>query len=179
MTAEVVQPFGRIVSIFIVIKGEIRGPRSLIDGEVQGSIHVVDGRVTIGPHGKISADVEAREIVIRGNCQGFTAPGPIASKWDATGNIRGGITTLRIAIEEGAQVHSKSRSRAVRFAEHSPQRKITRVSSLQPLTMKAGSDARTEMSLFDKLRSGNSQNFPRPALASARGRVATAASARR
>ena len=33
------------------------------------------------------------------------------------------------------------------------------------------------MSLFDKLRSGNSQNFPRPALASARGRVATAASA--
>ena len=32
------------------------------------------------------------------------------------------------------------------------------------------------MSLFDKLRSGNSQNFPRPALASARGRVATAAS---
>jgi len=33
------------------------------------------------------------------------------------------------------------------------------------------------MSLFDKLRSGNSQNLPRPALASARGRVATAASA--
>src|SRR5260370_23312201 len=33
------------------------------------------------------------------------------------------------------------------------------------------------MSLFDKLRSGNSQNFPRPALASARGRVAAAASA--
>jgi len=33
------------------------------------------------------------------------------------------------------------------------------------------------MSLFDKLRSGNSQNSPRPALASARGRVATAASA--
>ena len=33
------------------------------------------------------------------------------------------------------------------------------------------------MSLFDKLRSGKNQNFPRPALASARGRVATAASA--
>src|SRR5260370_3661728 len=33
------------------------------------------------------------------------------------------------------------------------------------------------MSLFDKLRTGNRQNSPRPALASARGRVAAAASA--
>jgi cytoskeletal protein CcmA (bactofilin family) len=141
MTAEVVQPSGGIVTSSLVIKGEIRGREDLyIDGEVQGSIHVVDGRVTIGPHGKISADVEAREIVIRGTVKG-SLRGRDRVEVGRTGNIRGDITTLRIAIEEGAQVHSKVEiargedSRSTRPNEKSPG-----VSSLQPLTMKAGSD---------------------------------------
>jgi len=141
MTAEVVQPSGGVVTSSIVIKGEIRGREDLyIDGEVQGSIHLVDGRVTVGPHGKISADVDAREIVIRGTVKG-SLRGRDRVEVGRTGDIRGDITTLRIAIEEGAQIHSKveisrgEESRSARTHE-----KSSGVTSLQPLAMKAGGD---------------------------------------
>src|SRR6202166_3523146 len=71
LTAEVVQPSGGVVTSSLLIKGEIKGSDDLyIDGEVQGTIHLSNGRVTIGPHGKISADVDAREIVVRGKVTG-------------------------------------------------------------------------------------------------------------
>jgi len=141
MTAEVVQPSGGIVTSSLVIKGEIRGREDLyIDGEVQGSIHLADGRVTIGPHGKISADVDAREIVIRGIVKG-SLRGRDRVEVGRTGDIRGDITTLRIAIEEGAQIHSKVEitkgedSRNTRAHE-----KSSGASPVQSLAMKAGAD---------------------------------------
>src|ERR1700726_1863106 len=71
LTAEVVQPSGGTITSTLTIKGEVRGNEDLyIDGEVQGTIHLTNGRVTIGPHGKISADVDAREIVVRGKVKG-------------------------------------------------------------------------------------------------------------
>jgi len=141
LTAEVVQPSGGVVTSSIVIKGEIRGREDLyIDGEVQGSIHLVDGRVTVGPHGKLSADVDAREIVIRGIVKG-SLRGRDRVEVGRTGDIRGDITTLRFAIEEGAQIHSKVEitraddSRSTRAHE-----KSSGTASLQPLVMKAGGD---------------------------------------
>jgi cytoskeletal protein CcmA (bactofilin family) len=142
LTAEVVQPSGGVITSSLVIKGEIRGREDLyIDGEVQGSIHLVDGRVTIGPHGKISADVDAREIVIRGIVKG-SLRGRDRVEIGRTGDIRGDITTLRIAIEEGAQIHSKVEiSPAEEPRSNRAPEKSSGKSSVQPLTMKAGVDA--------------------------------------
>jgi cytoskeletal protein CcmA (bactofilin family) len=107
MTAEVVHPSGGVVTSSIVIKGEIRGREDLyIDGEVQGTIHLTEGRVTVGPHGKISADVDAREILVRGKVNG-SLHGRDRVEVGRTGDIRGDITASRISIEEGAQIHSK------------------------------------------------------------------------
>jgi cytoskeletal protein CcmA (bactofilin family) len=107
LTAEVVQPSGGVITSSLLIKGEIRGRDDLyIDGEVQGSIHLSDGRVTVGPHGKISADVDAREVVVRGKVNGAVR-GRERVEIGRTGEIRGDIVTIRIAIEEGAQIHSK------------------------------------------------------------------------
>jgi cytoskeletal protein CcmA (bactofilin family) len=141
MTAEVVQPSGGVLTSSILIKGEIRGREDLyVDGEVQGSIHLVDGRVTIGPHGKITADVDAREIVIRGTVKG-SLRGRDRVEVGRTGDIRGDITTLRIAIEEGAQVHSKVEiARAEDSRSTRAHEKTSGASSLQPLAMKAGGD---------------------------------------
>jgi cytoskeletal protein CcmA (bactofilin family) len=129
------------VTSTLVIKGEIRGRDDLyIDGEVQGSIHLDDGRVTIGPHGKISADVDAREIIIRGIVKG-SLRGRDRVEVGRTGDIRGDIQTLRIAIEEGAQMHSKVEimraddTRSSRAHEKSPS-----VSAAQSLAMKAGGE---------------------------------------
>jgi cytoskeletal protein CcmA (bactofilin family) len=105
MTAEVVQPSGGLIMSSLVIKGEIRGREDLyIDGEVQGSINLSDGRVTIGPHGRISADIEAREIVVRGTVKG-TLLARERVEIGRTGDARGDIVTPRIAVEEGAQIH--------------------------------------------------------------------------
>ena len=103
LTAEVVQPSGGVITSSLLIKGEIRGREDLyIDGEVQGTIHLTDGRVTVGPHGKVSADVDAREIVVRGKVKGALR-GRERVEVGRTGEVRGDIATLRIAIEEGAQ----------------------------------------------------------------------------
>jgi cytoskeletal protein CcmA (bactofilin family) len=107
LTAEVVQPSGGIITSTLLIKGEVRGSDDLyVDGEVQGSIHLSNGRVTVGPHGKISADVDAREIIVRGKVTGALR-GRERVEIGSTGEVRGDIATLRIAIGEGAQIHSK------------------------------------------------------------------------
>jgi cytoskeletal protein CcmA (bactofilin family) len=107
LTAEVVQPSGGIITSTLLIKGEVRGSDDLyIDGEVQGTIHLTNGRVTVGPHGKISADVDAREIIVRGKVMGALR-GRERVEIGSTGEVRGDIATSRIAIGEGAQIHSK------------------------------------------------------------------------
>lgn len=107
LTAEVVQPSGGIITSTILIKGAVSGSEDLyIDGEVQGTIELSNGRVTIGPHGKIAADVDAREIVIRGKVTG-SLMGRERVEIGSTGEVHGDISTLRISIGEGAQIHSK------------------------------------------------------------------------
>jgi cytoskeletal protein CcmA (bactofilin family) len=107
LTAEVVQPSGGIITSSLLIKGEIRGSEDLyVDGEVQGTIQLSNGRVTVGPHGKISADVDAREIIVRGKVTGALR-GRERVEIGSTGEVRGDIATMRIAIGEGAQIHSK------------------------------------------------------------------------
>lgn len=107
LTAEVVQPSGGTITSTLVIKGEVRGSDDLyVDGEVQGSIQLSNGRVTVGPHGKVSANVDAREIIVRGKVQGALR-GRDRVEIGSTGEVRGDIATMRIAIGEGAQIHSK------------------------------------------------------------------------
>jgi cytoskeletal protein CcmA (bactofilin family) len=107
LTAEVVQPSGGTITSSLLIKGEVRGSDDLyVDGEVQGTIHLSNGRVTVGPHGKISADVDAREIIVRGKVTGALR-GRERVEIGSTGEVRGDIATSRIAIGEGAQIHSK------------------------------------------------------------------------
>jgi cytoskeletal protein CcmA (bactofilin family) len=137
MTAEVVQPSGGLITSSLLIKGEIRGSEDLyIDGEVQGTIHLTDGRVTVGPHGKVSADIDAAEIVVRGKVNG-SLRGRQHVEVGRTGEIRGDIATLRIAIEEGAQIHSKVE---ISRAEESRTSRVTEkpfgAGTSQSLTMK-------------------------------------------
>ena len=107
LTAEVVQPSGGTITSTLLIKGEVRGTEDLyIDGEVQGSIHLTNGRVTVGPHGKIAANVDAREVIVRGKVTGALR-GRDRVEIGSTGEVKGDIATSRIAIGEGAQIHSK------------------------------------------------------------------------
>src|SRR5262249_9100577 len=55
----------------LVIKGEVTGSEALyIDGRVEGSINLSGNRVTVGRNGVVSANINAREIVVLGKVRG-------------------------------------------------------------------------------------------------------------
>lgn len=86
----------------IAIRGEVTGSEDLrIEGELHGSVCLRDAVVTVGPSGRIRADIEAREIVVQGSVEG-TLTGAERVCIGASGVVQGEVHTRRIAIEEGA-----------------------------------------------------------------------------
>lgn len=142
MTAEMVQPSGGTITSTLLIKGEVRGTEDLyIDGEVQGTIHLTNGRVTVGPHGKISANVDAREVIVRGKVNG-SLRGRDRVEIGSTGEVNGDIATSRIAISEGAQIRSKVE---IARAGEAPQQ-ASRPAAKPPATMAASQAAGVQAS---------------------------------
>jgi len=95
---------GRIVNIgpSIFIKGELQGDEDLtIDGRVEGKIELRDHNLTIGPNGKIKADLHANTIVIAGDVQGH-AYAKERVEIAPTGRLNGDIAAPRITIADGA-----------------------------------------------------------------------------
>src|SRR5271154_5169815 len=89
------------------IQGEFSGTADLyIDGEVQGKIRLGNARVTVGPNGKVQADIEAREIVIDGTVQGNLKAGESAH-FGASSRVTGSVLTPRIGIDDGASLRGK------------------------------------------------------------------------
>jgi cytoskeletal protein CcmA (bactofilin family) len=84
------------------IKGEISGNEDLhVDGSIEGSIQLQERKLTVGPSGKVTADVVAREVVVYGSSKGNLRAGDrIEIKKD--GSVVGELTTARIIIEDGA-----------------------------------------------------------------------------
>jgi cytoskeletal protein CcmA (bactofilin family) len=90
----------------IKLKGEISGSGDLyIDGEVEGKIELQGNRVTVGPQGRVQADVAARNLAVLGRLEGKVC---VAEKTDirATGVVEGDLATARISIQYGAVLHA-------------------------------------------------------------------------
>ena len=84
------------------VKGEITGTEDLqIDGAVEGRIHLDGWKLTVGTTATVTADIEARDVVVYGYLKGnVRAKGRIEIKKD--GAIIGNLTTAQIMIEDGA-----------------------------------------------------------------------------
>jgi cytoskeletal protein CcmA (bactofilin family) len=86
----------------VVVKGQIFSREDLyVDGEVEGTIEVQEHRLTVGPNGKVHANVKAREIIVLGTVHGNMEAGDkieIRSEAKLVGDLR----TARIVIEDGA-----------------------------------------------------------------------------
>jgi cytoskeletal protein CcmA (bactofilin family) len=86
----------------VVIKGELNGSEDLtIEGQVEGKIELRDHVLTIGPNGKIKAELYAKSIVVLGEVIGNVVA---TEKVDIreNGSVEGDITSPRVAIAEGA-----------------------------------------------------------------------------
>jgi cytoskeletal protein CcmA (bactofilin family) len=88
----------------IVIKGDISGSENVyVDGELEGSVELIDGNFTVGPDGRIRANVRAGSIVVHGRVDG-NLYGLERVDLKRSAVLVGDIYTPRIAIEEGASL---------------------------------------------------------------------------
>lgn len=89
------------------IQGELSGSSDLyIDGDVQGKIRLANARVTVGPNGRVQAEIEAREIVVDGSVQGNLKAGESA-RLGSTSRVVGSVLSPRIGIDDGARLRGK------------------------------------------------------------------------
>jgi cytoskeletal protein CcmA (bactofilin family) len=95
------------ISQGIRIKGEVTGSEDLfVDGLIDGKLNLTNGSLTIGPNGTVKADVNAREVIVRGRIEGKVTGRDKVQLW-STGQITGEVLTERLAIEEGAMLKGK------------------------------------------------------------------------
>ena len=86
----------------VVIKGELNGSEDLtIEGHVEGTIQLREHVLTIGPNGKIKAQVFAKSVIVLGEVHGnITASDKVDIR--DNGSVEGDLISPRIAIAEGA-----------------------------------------------------------------------------
>jgi cytoskeletal protein CcmA (bactofilin family) len=86
----------------VVVKGELSGSEDLyVDGEVEGSISLRGQSLTVGPNGRVRANIEARNVIVHGRVDGnIHASDRVELRKSAS--LSGDISTARVAIEEGA-----------------------------------------------------------------------------
>jgi cytoskeletal protein CcmA (bactofilin family) len=84
------------------VKGDISGTEDLqIDGAVEGLIQLDGRKLTVGTTAKLTADINARDVVVYGYVKGNVhATGKIEIK--KGGALNGNLTTAQILIEDGA-----------------------------------------------------------------------------
>jgi len=91
-----------LIGTSIVIKGELScGEDLYVDGQVEGLIDPKGNRLTVGPNGRVKANVNASAVVVQGKLEGnIRASDRVDLKQSAV--VTGNIATQRISIDEGA-----------------------------------------------------------------------------
>jgi cytoskeletal protein CcmA (bactofilin family) len=86
----------------VVIKGELSGSEDLIiEGQVDGKIELRENVLTIGPNGKIKAQIFAKAVIVQGEVTGNVTATEKVDIRD-NGSLDGDIASPRVAIAEGA-----------------------------------------------------------------------------
>jgi cytoskeletal protein CcmA (bactofilin family) len=86
----------------VVIKGELSGSEDLtLEGQAEGRIDLKDNVLTIGPNGKIKAEIFAKAVVVLGEVVGNVTATEKVDIRDH-GSVEGDISAPRVAIAEGA-----------------------------------------------------------------------------
>jgi cytoskeletal protein CcmA (bactofilin family) len=86
----------------VVIKGELNGSEDLtIEGQVEGKIELRQNVLTIGPNGKIKAEIFAKAVIVLGEVTGNVSATEKVDIRD-NGSVDGDIVAPRVAIADGA-----------------------------------------------------------------------------
>jgi len=87
----------------IHIKGELTGNEDLtIEGKVEGKVFLKDHNLTIGANGKITAEIQAKTVMVLGEVTGnITADDKVEVA--TSGSMRGDIMAPRVVLADGAK----------------------------------------------------------------------------
>jgi cytoskeletal protein CcmA (bactofilin family) len=87
----------------VVIKGDISGGGSIyLDSEFEGNVEL-NGSLTVGPAGRVRANLQASSIVVQGRVEGDLY-GLERTELKKSATVVGDIYTPRIAIEDGTSL---------------------------------------------------------------------------
>ena len=108
----------------MVIKGELSCSEDLyIDGQVEGVIDPKGKRLTVGPHGRVNANVNASAVVVQGELDGnVQASDRVDLKQSAV--VTGDIAAQRISIDEGAYFKGR-----VNIQKEAPKKEVSAVTA--------------------------------------------------
>jgi cytoskeletal protein CcmA (bactofilin family) len=130
----------------VVIKGELNGSEDLtIEGQVEGKIELKDHVLTIGPNGKIKAQVFAKALIVLGEVNGNVTATDKVEIRDG-GSVDGDIIAPRVAIADGAHfrgsVDMQRRAAQPQQQGSQPQRSAATVAPQTPAAQVAQPAAR-------------------------------------
>ena len=98
---------GTTIGKDVRIRGELSGSEDIfIDGDVEGTISFPNSKFTVGPGGRVNANVIARDVIVAGRVNGhLRAAGRVELRQGA--QVLGDITAARLSIEDSAVVKGK------------------------------------------------------------------------
>ena len=91
----------------VVIEGEFRGGENLvIDGKVDGTIELPQHVLTVGPTGRVKAQLSAKSVVVLGKVSGSIAASELV-RIGETGSVEGAIAVPRLVMAVGARLQGR------------------------------------------------------------------------
>src|SRR5437667_1959078 len=126
----------------VVIKGELNGSEDLtIEGHVEGTIQLREHVLTIGPNGRIKAQVFAKSVIVLGEVTGNVTASDKVDIRD-NGSVDGDIVSPRVAIAEGAHFRGSVDMQRKGGSEKGPKQAASQGAASQQQPQPAGAPQR-------------------------------------
>jgi cytoskeletal protein CcmA (bactofilin family) len=86
----------------IKIKGDVTGDEDLvIQGRIDGTVNLTKHNVTVGPEGRVKANIFGRSVIVEGEVEG-DLQGEEQIVLRRTAKVQGNIAAPRVTLEDGA-----------------------------------------------------------------------------
>lgn len=117
----------------MVVKGDLSGNEDLvISGQFEGTVSLQGHCLTIGPEGKVKAEIQAARVIIHGSVHGNISVKERVEIYK-TGQVVGDLVAPGISIEDGA--YFKGKIEILREGVHAPEAPLISQSSKQAVVL--------------------------------------------
>ena len=102
-----VEQGGTTIGKDVRIRGDLSGTEDIyVDGDIEGTVSFPEAKFTVGPGGRVHANVTARDVIVMGRVNGhLRAAGRVELRQGA--QVLGDITAARLSIEDSAVIKGK------------------------------------------------------------------------